>query len=239
MRVVLHVANRKIVFRDASGHITIDNGEFEEGKHPRATNGEFGSGGGVKKSREHKDLTGSKNIKKKFDDLSYKSRSGSWPKDTTLAVKSYVAESDITSGTKPAYGDINTALRTGDLSNPVIAKAVKDVDIACQGTMPEDLILHRVVTAGAGVDIIKGLKVGDTYSDPAFTSTSLDKNSSEMASGFAESRIEIKASKGSKAGFVPLLMGDPDTPEYEVLLPRNAKMTVTSIENSVVKMEYQ
>jgi hypothetical protein len=119
---------------------------------------------------------------------------------------------------------------------PIIANSINDtirhIDSAFgKSSLTKDATLYR----GAGANWAPSLQVGQTFTVPTYTSTTLDK---ERASRFVRgggSLFVIHAPKGTQA-----IDGDPyGAHEREVLLPRDGRFTVRSIEGKTVHVDFE
>ncbi len=143
---------------------------------------------------------------------------------------------------------VNTLLRTGkpakpsfdgdvDLSKQDVAAAPRDAKTLARLT--RQVRLPRTTKVFRGMRPGKTLKVGDSFTDRGFTSTSIEE---EVGSWWAEDPGEVLAEvtipEGSHALYmdaaVPKIMS-----EREVLLPNNGTYTVTGIEDGVVQLDYR
>jgi len=112
----------------------------------------------------------------------------------------------------------------------------RQLDQATGHRVSKDMVVYR----GMKADYLKGLGVGDFYSDGAYTSTSLLK---EIALRFVaktpslfphdgrdDALIEIRVPKGARGGRVTSKEMDAslDRPEYEILLRRDSKFKIVS-----------
>lgn len=136
-----------------------------------------------------------------------------------------------------AYGGINACARDEDYSNPRYpdaAKQTKLLDAAIDKTqLPFDVLLKRG-TAHEPLynDIENGVvKVGDTIWDKGFLSTTAVSGVIDDFLSANNYRIEfnIIAKAGAKAAYLNANNLSRINTEAEVLLPRNAKITITAI----------
>lgn len=119
---------------------------------------------------------------------------------------------------------INEALRAGNDDDP----AVKHLDSAISKLpLPSGTKLYRGMTKDAARKLFNGnIKVGEKFSDKAFASTSSSSSMVEMiALGGVMLEIEVKAG----AHGLDMSKMSRNESEKEVLLPRNAKMTILGI----------
>jgi len=191
--------------------------EWNEGDHPRATDGKFGSGSGSKTSG------GSKKPK---------SPSGDSP--STSGAASSVSVSKKLTPTEKAYlesysGDeflkLNQKLREGDTSAPAVLKL--DSAIA-KSTVTPGTKLYRGISKDGLKQLIGGdvIESGQILSDPGFLSTSTDRNIAGMnAIGGVVMEIEVgKNQYGLDMGSI-----SRNKHEKEVVLPRNSQFKVLGL----------
>lgn len=114
------------------------------------------------------------------------------------------------------YKQMNGALRTGKTNSLVAGMddAFKEGSVSLNGRT-----LYRGIS---NQKVVEGLKVGATYTDKGFSSTSLDKDMSLKFSGKKGALIEITPKTQTKG-----LQGEPN--ENEVILNRGTGIKVTSI----------
>lgn len=137
--------------------------------------------------------------------------------------------------TSQAYENINSMLRgkvEGDMESKMI---VDTLDYAIEKSkVPFDISVYRGVRYAEDLKnfFTNDAKVGGTWSDPAYLSTSLDKTSFSAFKG-ADVSFKINVPKGSSGAF---LNGDlskyPN--EAEMLLPRGTKFRI----DRIVKKKY-
>ncbi len=128
------------------------------------------------------------------------------------------------------YNDMNSVLRgkrsTGQARDPEHMKQnITALDSAVKkGKLDKNRVLYRGISSA---QLISKLKAGDTFTDKAFASTTLDK---KIAVGFTQGKgalIRIKAKKGQSGAYLSEMSPAPG--EAEFLLPRNSKFKVTKI----------
>ena len=140
MRIIFHVLNRRIVVQDEA--------PFEENKHPRATNGQFGSGGGGAGSgfQTHKTVTSALSAKTKGSSSERVSlrallKDPHISKEHASAVKEKILES---------FADHHAAyLKKGDTVNAAII-AGKTADHAKKYGKSDPLAVKTVTQANSG-----------------------------------------------------------------------------------------
>lgn len=244
-----------------SEDMAYDAAEWVESKHPRGqpgNAGQFGSGGGGgggQQSGGEQDVGGAgvqpvpapanspvhTNPKPPEQDQLEEPRQLTGPEQ-------YVVSKYKNTG----YAHINNTLREGtlDKASKSTQEDVATLDkLIAQGSLDEAKTLHRVVI---GKNVLKQLKVGSTFQDAAFLSTSTDANKAMRAVEDARggikrkdtvTKIELNMPKGHPAFNVeanrvgPSIAGGMGD-EGEFLLPRNTKFQVDSIdeETGVVKI---
>jgi len=149
--------------------------------------------------------------------------------------------------------EINEALRDPQISDEGFMNTVNKLDKAIDIASPlgEELISYRGVK-GNGLDFFETLKVGDTYEDKAYTSTTIDAGVAQQFGGsmpyYDGLVFRYKLPAGTKgifpAGYPTYdsdAMGNmkftPKTDEAEFLLPRNSKFKVTAQRGKVWDVE--
>lgn len=142
---------------------------------------------------------------------------------TELSREEKTAISDYTS---ELYEDINESLRKGAVPSG-LKSTIQTLDRAiAKSTIPHDVTLFRGVQSRRLLD--KAVANGSpSFTDLGFSSTSISHNT---AAGFTpEDRpvmLAIRVKKGQKGAFLGKnLSAEPA--ENEVLLPRNARFTIT------------
>lgn len=151
-----------------------------------------------------------------------------WSEDELMAVQSYVA-----GGTW-----INNGLRTGEIwSDEELRDDAYNLDSAIDKAppLPKALLVHRGIDRKTDYRVIsslKSLKVGESFSDDAFSSTSTSKKTAERFTD--KVRIEIALPAGTKRALhlSVLGVGKYGFGESEVLLPRGAGFKVLA--NNIV-----
>lgn len=138
------------------------------------------------------------------------------------------------------YRVINGGLRIGQPDHPAIRDTVRDLDSAiAKSRLDADAVLYRGIIVEAGTEY----RVGDTFSDKAYTSTSSDKAVGDAFTKKAREigkenwqpvRVEFEMPKGSQAlnavdMFDVAGRKSGYTHEREFLLPRDAAFTIKSV----------
>lgn len=141
--------------------------------------------------------------------------------------------------------DLNEALRDPQISDDGYMGTIQKLDEAIDAIEPikEELIAYRGVK-GNGLDFFNKLKVGDTYEDKGFTSTTIDPHVAKQFGGqqpyYDGLVFKYKLPAGTK-GIFPSAFTDKstgrDTSEAEFLLPRGSKFKVTAIRGKVWDVE--
>jgi hypothetical protein len=140
---------------------------------------------------------------------------------------------------------INEALRdpliSDDAYQPTIDALDKAMDIA--PPLSEELVAYRGVK-GNGLDFFTTKKVGDTWEDKGYTSTTIDAGvAQQFASSYSEGLVfRMKLPAGSKgifpAGYHEPLNGwTPSTTEAEFLIPRGSKFKIVAQRGKVWDIE--
>ena len=143
--------------------------------------------------------------------------------------------------------DMNEALRDPQISDdgykPIIDALDKAMEIA--PPLSEEVVAYRGVK-GNGLDFFDRLKVGDTWEDKGFTSTTIDP---AIARRFGGSQpyydgiiFRIKLPAGTKGIFPsgyhePMYGWEPDTSEAEFLMPRGSKFKVMAQRGKIWDVE--
>lgn len=167
--------------------------EWQEGDHPRAKNGQFGSGGAQGASKKASLTAAEKS-----------------------AVSSYSGDNFLR---------LNTALRSGDASDPDVARLDSAIG---KGQIASGTILYRGMTREAALQLFKDGQIdkGAEVSDKAFLSTSSDINE---AGARAIGGVMLKIETGASATGLDVGAVSRNPNEKEVLLPRGAKMIVEGV----------
>jgi len=92
-----------------------------------------------------------------------------------------------------------------------------------KATTPIDLKVYRNINP----QVLGKLKVGDTFSDKGFVSTSLSK---EAINYHNSHKLEMLVPKGSKAVYVVPVSVHNKEGEEEVVLNRNSKFRVVAVD---------
>ncbi len=124
------------------------------------------------------------------------------------------------------YQDINGGLRKGKVPREH-ASTVKHLDSAIsQSKLPENTVLYRGMSMSP--EMSAKIKPGATFSDPAYTSTSINPTIPDsFARGEGKTLMRIKANKG-QSGLAVNNVSQFDG-EHEILLPRNTGYRVTNV----------
>jgi len=167
--------------------------EWQENAHPRAENGQFGSGGG-----------------------------GNGTKKASLTA---AEKSAVSSYSGDNFLRLNTALRSGDASDPDVARLDSAIG---KGQIASGTTLYRGMTREAALQLFKGGQIdkGAEVSDKAFLSTSSDINE---AGARAIGGVMLKIETGASATGLDVGAVSRNPNEKEVLLPRGAKMIVEGV----------
>jgi hypothetical protein len=143
--------------------------------------------------------------------------------------------------------DLNEALRDELISEDSYDLMIKGLDKAIDiaPALGEELIAYRGVK-GNGLKFFETLKVGDTYEDKAYTSTTIDAGVAQQFGGalpYYEGLVfKYKLPAGTKgifpAGYHESTYGiKPNTTEAEFLLPRDSKFKVVAQRGRVWDVE--
>jgi len=159
------------------------------------------------------------------------------PEAATLArhsvewsLKLEINEEEVVKGfTSDRYHDINHCLRHGDACDESIhADAATLLSTLNKSDMPVDLQVYRGLNYKTKADLAH-LKVGATFSDKGFVSTTLhDSGGLGQGPGDNTATFVIDVPKGSKAGYLFGGLTVHET-EREVLLPANSRFEVTDV----------
>jgi hypothetical protein len=229
-------------------HTQKDN--FDETEHPRDESGQFTSGGGSasesgssdKKPKRGKPEWAARQRYAGIDSDGYvdygqidenpsnvagRERVDSISRAQTEKLKP-AQKSAVKNYTGEAYTEINGGLRGGNL-DPAHKKTVKDLDTAiANNSLDRDTILYRGQMVSDRTR--ERLKVGNTFSDPAYTSATFDQYDPDRFAGLGGKGgavMRIKASKGQNGLASSALSEYPE--ESEFILPRNTKYKVTQV----------
>lgn len=160
-----------------------------------------------------------------------KKQSGKLTPNEKSAISSYSGDNFL---------KINTQLRSGDKSDPDVARLDSAIDKSALGGET----LYRGISRDDAKKLFPNgeIKKGMTVSDPSFLSTSTEKKIAGMFS-IGGVMLEIETQPGAKGLDVTNLSSNKH--ESETLLPRNAKLEVVSIHPGkspgqpvTVKMKY-
>ena len=121
---------------------------------------------------------------------------------------------------------INRELREGSAIDPTVGRI--DSAIAKSPPLPKGSVLYRGMSREAAKKLFESgeIKKGMTISDPAFASTS---KSSNVAMSLGLGGVVLKIEAGDSASGIDMEKHSRNGMEKEVLLPRNAKMTVVGM----------
>jgi hypothetical protein len=144
---------------------------------------------------------------------------------------------------------INEALRDPQISEDGYQGTIDSLDKAISIAPPlsEELVAYRGVK-GNGLDFFKNLKVGDTYEDKGYTSTTIDAGVAQQFGGsqpyYDGLVFRMKLPAGTKGIFPsgyhePMYGWTPSMTEAEFLMPRNSKFTVVAQRGKVWDIEYK
>jgi hypothetical protein len=143
--------------------------------------------------------------------------------------------------------DMNEALRDPQISEDGYKPTIDALDKAMEIAPPlsEEVVAYRGVK-GNGLDFFDRLKVGDTWEDKGFTSTTIDPAIAERFGGsqpyYDGIIFRIKLPAGTKGIFPsgyhePMYGWEPDTSEAEFLMPRGSKFKVVAQRGKVWDVE--
>jgi hypothetical protein len=147
---------------------------------------------------------------------------------------------------RTAY-DMNEALRDAQISDDGYKPIFESLDKAIETAPPlsEELVTYRGVK-GNGLDFFEKLKVGDTWEDKGFTSTTIDPGVAQQFGGsqpyYDGIVFRMKLPAGTKGIFPsgyhePIYGWKADTSEAEFLLPRASKFKVVAKRGKVWDIE--
>ena len=147
---------------------------------------------------------------------------------------------------RTAY-DMNEALRDNQISDDGYKAIFESLDKAIETAPPlsEELVTYRGVK-GNGLDFFEKLKVGDTWEDKGFTSTTIDPGVAQQFGGslpYYEGIVfRMKLPAGTKGIFPsgyhePMYGWQADTSEAEFLLPRGSKFKIVAQRGKVWDIE--
>lgn len=192
-----------------------DDGDWNEGAHPRAQNGQFGAGG----SSSHASPVGT----------GAKAHSGvrnGVDAGEAASIKHY---------TEAGFKSINWGLRGIRQHTPETTAHLAELDrVMSRASLPEALTVHRGIGGNGLKEILKhGLKKGSIIPDSGFLSTTKNSGVGKTFQNSSDNiMLEIRLPKGAKAVDLGKLSDNPG--EQEVLLDRNSKLKVVSF-NSKTK----
>lgn len=151
------------------------------------------------------------------------------------ALRAYTTDAKVTQEGMYGYDEINTALRSGNLTNGQRAY-VEKLNEALEKLEPYNGKVYRSV--GLLPEKVKrSLRKGEVFSDPGYVSTSKYKWASEHVSSDVDGFLfEIRTKTCRKVGFI----ANPRL-EFEVLCPPGTKFKVVSTKldgyKTIVQME--
>lgn len=154
----------------------------------------------------------------KWESQEYKSWDHSLTQGETKALRDYSGES---------YKSINKGLRQDAPLSSHDRTTVEHLDSAIQkaGPTSETINVFRSMPAHVFTDV----RVGDTYRDKAFMSTTMTQAVAQRewaSSSFGQhALVSIEVPKGSSGA--PLMKHSKASDEHEFLLPRNSKLEIT------------
>jgi HK97 family phage portal protein len=232
-------AARRLPSRNGRGK-----GGWSESDHPRADNGQFGSGGGASNGTP---LSGSSSatahqIFQKPDAKTTRD-SKLHPSDDDLPtqMKDYASDlseyetAAIKEYTQGRYNDVNRALRRGeglDEEDEAFADRLRST-IRKAGDLPKPITVWRGVQLPANqAESLKAqLKEGNKIEMPGFTSTTLNPTICTKFSGSEGGSFifEIEAKQGAYIGAIPG-RGNISKEEREFLLPDASQFEVGKVE---------
>jgi hypothetical protein len=142
---------------------------------------------------------------------------------------------------------MNEALRDPQISDDGYKGTIDSLDKAIETApaLSEELVAYRGVK-GNGLDFFDKLKVGDTWEDKGYTSTTIDAGVAQQFGGqqpyYDGLVFRMKLPAGTKgifpAGYHEPLNGwTPDTTEAEFLMGRNSKFKVVAQRGKVWDVE--
>lgn len=158
----------------------------------------------------------------KWESQEYKSWNHSLTQGETKALRDYSGES---------YKSINKGLRQDAPLSSHDRTTVEHLDSAIQkaGPVSETISVFRSMPAHVLADV----RVGDTYKDKAFVSTTMTQAVAQRewnTSSYGQHAIvSIEVPKGSAGA--PLMKHSKNSDEHEFLLPRNSKLEITKKQN--------
>jgi hypothetical protein len=143
--------------------------------------------------------------------------------------------------------DMNEALRDPQISDDGYKSTIDLLDKAIDTApaLSEELVAYRGVK-GNGLKFFENLKVGDTYQDKAYTSTTIDSGVAQQfgkVDGYYDGLVfRMKLPAGTKGIFPagyhePMYGWTPSTTEAEFLLPRDSKFRVVAQRGKVWDVE--
>ncbi len=149
-------------------------------------------------------------------------------------------------GTDHSYA-VNKGLREGSFKGNNRAKEIADklTDVLDKVSFPMTVKAFRAINADTdeeGEAILANFKanVGKAIVDKAFVSTTVSEKYARKWGEGSEAPgvlVEVVIPKGSKALYIPKEVSGKQ--EYEVLVQRNSKFKVQSVEGSIVKLELE
>lgn len=126
-----------------------------------------------------------------------------------------------------------------DYFDDQINSAIAELDSAFEGNgaiLQNDVLVYRGIDSDSGIleEVIDG-GTGTIISDSGFISTSIDDSVAKKFAGATGTLLKIVARKGTRALY-PLAANMGQSDENEVIINRDSKMRVISIDKEKVKM---
>ena len=157
--------------------------------------------------------------------------------------------------TTNAFTEINTGLRAGTELTRENKSAVEALDKIIENSpnLEEDSMLYRgMPTSVLGIsgdtnigsmstkdfNALKNGLIGGTYDDQAFTSTTTNRNTAAVFTGYENNRgVEMRITCGKNArGVSSANFSVYGAKESEVILPRNSTMQITGVSRSMGRL---
>ncbi len=175
-----------------------DAADWSEAEHPRDEAGRFSNAGSAVRVPDHH-----------FEEM----------KRSAISKMSAAEVQASYRYTGSAFRAINKNLRDGAEQTARDTVAIKDLDgIMARAIIDRDVLVYR----GASNDFTFQKKVGDSYTDLGFVSTSVDPSRAFVK----ETTLVITLPRGTRAEAIP----SDATSEKEVLIDRGTKFVITKIE---------
>jgi phage-related protein (TIGR01555 family) len=216
------------VWRTIHGaHVLIKNGEVVEGAEGKIGNlasSKSSSTNSESRNLSHEVRNSQLNNNEKSNHaiathlmrIAHATNAKSYSKEQRTAIDEYK---------EAAYEDINANLRgskiSGDRSQETLKRYTDNMDTMIAGSK-----LSEPVTVFRGININPDLmEEGKTFTDKGFVSTSADDAVPDKFN--PKVRMEIRVPKGANA-----FVYENDTAENEILLPRNSRFKIKSVEDA-------